>query len=86
MLFGGDGKHCFARKTSRDYKKEKPSPVLKKFLRQSQPITSELEPKTLKSVQMWNKPIRFLLVNDLSDKFIFHFISFNLNLQSTAQI
>ena len=26
MLFGGDGTHCFARKTSRDYKKEKPSP------------------------------------------------------------
>ena len=22
MLFGGDGTHCFARKTSRDYKKE----------------------------------------------------------------
>ena len=33
MLFGGDGTHCFARKTSRDY--EKPSPFLKKFLRQS---------------------------------------------------
>ena len=26
MLFGGDGTHCFARKTSRDNKKEKPSP------------------------------------------------------------
>ena len=25
-LFGGDGTHCFARKTSRDYEKEKPSP------------------------------------------------------------
>ena len=33
-LFGGDGTHCFARKTSRDYVKEKPSPFLKKFLRQ----------------------------------------------------
>ena len=31
MLFGGDGTHCFARKTSRDY--DKPSPFLKKFLR-----------------------------------------------------
>ena len=37
MLFGGDGTHCFARKTSRDY--EKPSPFLKKFLRQSQSPT-----------------------------------------------
>ena len=34
MLFGGDGTHCFARKTSRDY--EKSSPFSKKFLRQSQ--------------------------------------------------
>ena len=49
MLFGGDGTHCFARKTSRDYKKGKPSPFLKKFLRQSQPSTSELEPKKDKS-------------------------------------
>ena len=43
MLLGGDGTHCFARKTSRDY--GEPSPFLKKFLRQSQPSTSEPEPK-----------------------------------------
>ena len=49
MLFGGDGTHCFARKTSRDYKKGKPSPFLKKFLRQLQPSTSEPEPKKDKS-------------------------------------
>ena len=49
MLFGGDGTHCFARKTSRDYEKEKPSPFLRKFLRQSQPSTSEREPKKDKS-------------------------------------
>ena len=49
MLFGGDGTHCFARKTSRDYEKGKPSPFLKKFLRQSQPSTSEREPKKDKS-------------------------------------
>ena len=47
MLFGDDGTHCFARKTSRDY--EKPSPFLKNFLRQSQPSTSEREPKKDKS-------------------------------------
>ena len=45
MLFGGDGTHCFARKTCRDYEKEKPSPFLKKFLRQSLLSTSEPEPK-----------------------------------------
>ena len=49
MLFGGDGTHCFARKTSRDYEKEKPSPFSKKFLRQSQQSTSEREPKRDKS-------------------------------------
>ena len=47
MLFGGDGTHCFARKTSSDY--EKPSPFLKKFLRQSQPITSKPEPQKVKT-------------------------------------
>ena len=32
MLFGDNGTHCFARKTSRDYER-KLSPFLKKFLR-----------------------------------------------------
>ena len=53
MLFGGDGTHCFARNTSRDYEKGKPSPFLKKFLRQSQPSTSEPEPKKDKSVSKY---------------------------------
>ena len=45
MLFCGDGTHCFTKKTSRVYAKGKPSPFLKKFLRQSQPSTSERESK-----------------------------------------
>ena len=48
MLFGGDSTYCFARKTSRDYEQEKPSPFLKRFLRQSQSRTSEPEPKKLR--------------------------------------
>ena len=48
MLFGGDGTHCFAKKTKHDYEKETPSPFLKKFLRQSQPSTFELGPKMVK--------------------------------------
>ena len=48
MLFGSDGTHCFARKTSRNYEKEKPSPFSEKFLRQSQPSTPEPEPKKVK--------------------------------------
>ena len=78
MLFGG-----FIVYTSRDY--EKPSPFLKKFLRQSQPSTSEPEPKRLKRVQIWNKRIHILLVDDLSNIFIFQIFIFNFNLQSTAQ-
>ena len=50
MLFGGDGTHCFARKTSRDYEKEKPSPFLKKFLFKSQSSTPEPEPKKAKII------------------------------------
>ena len=48
MLFGGDGTQCSARKTSRVYEK-KPSLFSKKFLGQSQPSTSEREPKKDKS-------------------------------------
>ena len=48
LLFGGDGTHCFARKTSPDYEKEKPSSFLKNFLHQSQPSTSEPAPKKVK--------------------------------------
>ena len=47
MLLGGDGTHCFAKKSSRNY--EKPSPSLKNIIRQSQPSTSEREPKRDKS-------------------------------------
>ena len=48
MLFGGVGTHCFARKTSHDYEKGKPSPFLKKFLHQSHPSKSESAPKMSK--------------------------------------
>ena len=45
MLFGVDGTYFFARNTNRDYEKGKPSPFLKNNLRQSDPSTSEPEPK-----------------------------------------
>ena len=41
MLFGDDGTHCFAGKTSLDYEKRKPSTLLKKFLHQLQSATLE---------------------------------------------
>ena len=58
MLFGGDGTHCFARKTSCDYEKEKPSPILKKFIRQSQSSTPEPEPKKAKNIPFMAKSCR----------------------------
>ena len=64
MLFGGDGSHCFARKTGQDYEKEKPSPFLKKFLRQSQASTSKPEPKKVRKSPNRDKRIRFLLADD----------------------
>ena len=45
MLFSGDGKHCFARKTGRDYEKRKPTLFWKKLLYQSQSCTPTPEPK-----------------------------------------
>ena len=42
--------------------------------------------KKLKWVQIWNKRMHFLLADDLSNIFNFQIISFNFNLQSTAQI
>ena len=59
MLFGGDGTHCFAKRSSHDYEKEKPTPFLKKFLRQSQPSTSEGEPKKDKSNPNMEKTFPF---------------------------
>ena len=47
MFFGGDGTHCFAKKASHDYEKEKPSRFLKKLLRQSEshaPKKAKLSP------------------------------------------
>ena len=58
MLFGGNGTQCFAKKTSHDYEKQKPSPFVKKFLRQSQPSTSEPEPKKEEVVPFMAKSCR----------------------------
>ena len=43
-----------------------------------------LNQKRLKLVQIWNKRIRLLLADDLSDIFTFQIILINFNLESTA--
>ena len=57
ILIGGNGTHRFARKTSRVYKKEKPSPLLNTFLNQSQSSTRELESKKAKIIPVLAKII-----------------------------
>ena len=49
-------------------------------------ITVTHTKKRLNWVQIWNKSIRFLLPDDLSNIFIFQTSLFTFNLQSTAQI
>ena len=57
MLFGGDGTHYFVRKMSSDYD-EKLSPLLKKFLHQSQSSIPEPEPKNKqKSFHLWQNRV-----------------------------
>ena len=46
MLFGGDGTHCFKRKTSRDY--EKPSPFLEDFSANQNQAHPNLNQKKMK--------------------------------------
>ena len=71
MLFGGDGSHCFAKRTSRDCKKEKPAPVLKKFLRQPQPGTSEPEPKKPEVIPFMANRVDTPLVDTANQNFIY---------------
>ena len=42
IMFGGNGTHCIAKKTSRHYENEKLSPFLKKFI-------------TIRDIRYWNK-------------------------------
>ena len=50
ILFGGDSTHCFARKTSGAYEKERQVRCLRRLLRQSQPSTSAPETNKAKII------------------------------------
>ena len=93
MLFGGDGTHCFARKTSPEFVKQKQSPCLKNFLRQSQPNTSEPGPKNVKMSPNMERTLPFPIGwwFEWQNQFSNHFIQFQssanrwnlINLHST---
>ena len=59
-------KHCYAKKTSRDYEKEKPSPFLKTLLHQSQTATTAPERKEPKSLNLWHERVKTALAEVLS--------------------
>ena len=64
-LFDGGGIHCFPKKTSRDYEKEKPYPFLH-FLRHSNSTMTELEPKKATSLLIWHKRVELPLAQEMS--------------------
>ena len=66
MLFRGDGTHCFAKKTSRDYEKDNHLHFWRNFWANHNQRHPNLSQKRLKWVQIWNKHIRFLLADGLS--------------------
>ena len=81
ILFGGDGTHCFARKTSHDYEKEKQFPFLEKLFRHSQPSTSEPEPKKVEDIHLWHNRVDTALVDTVNQNFIYiiNFYTFSLH-------
>ena len=83
MLFSGDGTLCFARETSDDY--QKPSPILTKFLRQSQPSTSEPEPKNGRTYSIYGMIVstRHWLVQLCKTSFTFSFYTLSVYIKAT---
>ena len=51
LLFGDDRTYCFAKKSSRDHKSDKPCTFSMKFLRQSQSATPEPVPEKAEIVE-----------------------------------
>ena len=81
ILFFCDGTHCFARKMSRDSERETASPILKNFLHQSQPSTSETESKRQKNFHLCHNRVDFPLGDGFNQKifYILHLYTFSLH-------
>ena len=83
MSFGGDGTPCFARKTSRDYEKEKPFPFPKKFSANHNQPLSNLNQKGQKLFHLWHNRVGTLLVDTVKPKLHLH--SHFIHFQSTLK-
>ena len=85
MLFGGDGTHCFEKKRVVETTKKKNHLLFwRKFYANHNQAHPNVNQKRTNQVQTWNKRIRFLLADDLSNIFNFQLNLFNFTLQSTA--
>ena len=71
-----DSTHCFARKRSRDYNKQKPFPFSKKINGQQHPNLFHRK----KSFHLWHKCIDFPLVDTVNEKFIWILILYTFSL------
>ena len=66
ILLGGDSTNCFARNTSCDYKKEKPTPFLNSFRRQTLSSTSESDQKRQNYFHLCQKRVGFRLFDTVN--------------------
>ena len=81
-LFGRDGTHCFAKKTSRDYEKGKPTPFfLKTLIRHSQSSTPALDPQKHKSFHLSHKLTDSTLFDTVNQQLICILILYTFSLQ-----
>ena len=84
MLLGGDDTHFLAWKKSCDNEKEKSSPFLKKFLRQSQPKPSTSEPDSRKVKMRPNMEQTYALLIGWWFEQHIHFSNHFIHFQSTV--
>ena len=79
MLFGGDGTHCFSRKTSRDNENKKPSPFLK-FCANHNQAHPNLNPKMQKLFHLWHNRVDTPLVDTNNQNFRYLLILYTFSL------
>ena len=68
-VIGGDGNHCFVRKTSRDYEKQKPSPFYRDFAANHNQARPSLCHKRKKSFHFWHTRVNSPLIDTVNQKF-----------------
>ena len=81
ILFGGDGTHFFASKTSRDYEKGKPITFLKKCSASQIQAHPNLNQKRQKLFHLWYNRVDTPLVDTVNQNFIYILILYTFSLQ-----